>query len=570
MNSTPISSSANLCDDVWPPGFRFHPTDEELVLYYLKRKICRRKLKLDIIAEVDVYTREPDELPELASLKNRDRQWFFFSPRDRKYPNGSRANRATRQGYWKATGKDRTISCNSRNVGIKKTLVFYRGRAPTGQRTDWVMHEYVLEEDELKMCQNIHDYYVIYKLFKKSGSGPKNGEQYGAPFREEDWADDEFVKTTSKLDIVPGDHNVDEVPPADSCRNTQVDPSLVDVEELLNDIVDDQAPLPVNLDDFERALTQFLGEEETHSTVINGSIEDPEYFEPLMTNYPGFQQDNLDSSFIAGQSWDATEAASTARSAFTGYPELLDLQFPEEDFLEMDDLLRTRPVQFPPPSDRISGNAQLREDDGFDLFNDSELFLDDFTPNNQTVNAALHQRPQENGFVCQSPNYGPTSGNEMLNFGANNCIHNSTEEYRGTMPLPATGVAYADVSTSIASQPYQNQNSKQNEESQTWLSSTLWSFLEAMPASPASAAESVMVNKAFLRMSSFSRVRMNSKSTITSSAGRAPDIISARSVGGRVKGFFLLSFLAALLVVVCVFIGSHSSVFGKLRCRMDL
>jgi hypothetical protein len=30
-------------------------------------------------------------------------------------------------------------------------------------------------------------------VFKKSGPGPKNGEQYGAPFREEDWADDNVV-----------------------------------------------------------------------------------------------------------------------------------------------------------------------------------------------------------------------------------------------------------------------------------------------------------------------------------------------------------------------------------------
>lgn len=39
----------------FPPGFRFHPTDEELILYYLKRKICRRRLKLDMIGETDVY-----------------------------------------------------------------------------------------------------------------------------------------------------------------------------------------------------------------------------------------------------------------------------------------------------------------------------------------------------------------------------------------------------------------------------------------------------------------------------------------------------------------------------------
>lgn len=47
----------------WPPGFRFHPTDEELVLYYLKRKVCRRRIRLPMIGDVDVYKWEPWELP---------------------------------------------------------------------------------------------------------------------------------------------------------------------------------------------------------------------------------------------------------------------------------------------------------------------------------------------------------------------------------------------------------------------------------------------------------------------------------------------------------------------------
>ncbi|XP_022893870.1 NAC domain-containing protein 86-like isoform X2 [Olea europaea var. sylvestris] len=161
-----------------PPGFRFHPTDEELVAYYLKRKINGQRIDLEIIPEVDLYKCEPWDLPGKSLLPSKDLEWFFFSPRDRKYPNGSRTNRATKAGYWKATGKDRKVSSQTRAVGMKKTLVYYGGRAPHGTRTDWIMHEYRLDERECENANGLQEAYALCRVFKKSLNSPKIGDQY--------------------------------------------------------------------------------------------------------------------------------------------------------------------------------------------------------------------------------------------------------------------------------------------------------------------------------------------------------------------------------------------------------
>jgi len=74
--------------------------------------------------------------------------WYFFSHKDKKYPTGTRTNRATAVGFWKATGRDKAIYTAARRIGMRKTLVFYKGRAPHGQKSDWIMHEYRLELDD--------------------------------------------------------------------------------------------------------------------------------------------------------------------------------------------------------------------------------------------------------------------------------------------------------------------------------------------------------------------------------------------------------------------------------------
>uniref|UniRef100_A0A0D3HFX7 NAC domain-containing protein n=1 Tax=Oryza barthii TaxID=65489 RepID=A0A0D3HFX7_9ORYZ len=123
-----------------PPGFRFHPTDEELVGYYLRKKVASQKIDLDVIRDVDLYRIEPWDLQGYEEQS----EWYFFSYKDRKYPTGTRTNRATMTGFWKATGRDKAVRERSRLIGMRKTLVFYKGRAPNGHKTDWIEEGWVV------------------------------------------------------------------------------------------------------------------------------------------------------------------------------------------------------------------------------------------------------------------------------------------------------------------------------------------------------------------------------------------------------------------------------------------
>uniref|UniRef100_A0A5B7AWW2 Putative NAC transcription factor 29-like n=1 Tax=Davidia involucrata TaxID=16924 RepID=A0A5B7AWW2_DAVIN len=147
------------------PGFRFHPTEEELLDFYLKNMIFGKKMRFDIIGFLNIYHHDPWDLPGLARIG--EREWYFFVPRDRKHGSGGRPNRTTEHGFWKATGSDRKILrlSDQRMIGQKKTLVFYRGRAPRGSKTDWVMNEYRLPD----ICSLPKDI-VLCKIYRKATS----------------------------------------------------------------------------------------------------------------------------------------------------------------------------------------------------------------------------------------------------------------------------------------------------------------------------------------------------------------------------------------------------------------
>ncbi|KAJ8534841.1 hypothetical protein K7X08_016569 [Anisodus acutangulus] len=148
--------------------------------YYLKKKVANEKIDLDVIQEVDLNKLEPWDILEKCKIGSTPQNdWYFFSHKDKKYPTGTRTNRATVAGFWKATGRDKVIYSNSRRIGMRKTLVFYKSRAPHGQNSDWIMHEYRLDDhiNDIHSCTIVcnvamgestqEEGWVVCRIFKK-------------------------------------------------------------------------------------------------------------------------------------------------------------------------------------------------------------------------------------------------------------------------------------------------------------------------------------------------------------------------------------------------------------------
>ncbi|XP_041025085.1 NAC domain-containing protein 90-like [Juglans microcarpa x Juglans regia] len=142
-------------DDL-PPGFRFYPTEEELISFYLHNKLEGSREDLNrvmdrVIPLLDIYESNPWDLPQFSGdlCYGDPEQWFFFIPRQESEARGGRPRRLTTIGYWKATGSPNYVySSKNRIIGVKRTMVFYHGRAPNGRKSEWKMNEYKAIEGE--------------------------------------------------------------------------------------------------------------------------------------------------------------------------------------------------------------------------------------------------------------------------------------------------------------------------------------------------------------------------------------------------------------------------------------
>ncbi|CAL0321582.1 unnamed protein product [Lupinus luteus] len=148
-----------------PVGYRFCPTDEELVIHYLKRKVFAEPLPGSVISDFDVFHTVPWNLPG----DSKERRYFFSNRKGHVCGNISKV--AIGSGYWKSIGKEKQIvSSESRQViGMRKTLIFSKGKCSNETRTRWFMHE-------LRLAGSAATFYpfqmpaadfAVYRVFQK-------------------------------------------------------------------------------------------------------------------------------------------------------------------------------------------------------------------------------------------------------------------------------------------------------------------------------------------------------------------------------------------------------------------
>ncbi|XWS52829.1 hypothetical protein CRYUN_Cryun11dG0105800 [Craigia yunnanensis] len=159
-------------------GFRFFPIEEELVSFYLRNQLEGKRQEMHLVIPVlNIYDVEPWELPKLAGelCKGDTEQWFYFTPRQEREARGGRPNRTTASGYWKATGSPSYVySSDDRVIGMKKTMVFYKGQAPSGRKTKWKMNEYraieAVANPSAAATPELRHEFSLYRVYVVSGS----------------------------------------------------------------------------------------------------------------------------------------------------------------------------------------------------------------------------------------------------------------------------------------------------------------------------------------------------------------------------------------------------------------
>ncbi|XP_074293539.1 NAC domain-containing protein 37-like [Silene latifolia] len=144
-----------------PVGYKFEPTKELLVGYFLNKRLSNQPLDPcynDVIMDFDVYSNHPAKIMTLTKRKVEEdgfQQGYFFSPLT-KYSktnkNGKNINRLIpSHGTWSEKAGTKTIRYQNEVIGIHKYYKFNPDSKSKGNvlnKDAWMMHEYSVSDNQ--------------------------------------------------------------------------------------------------------------------------------------------------------------------------------------------------------------------------------------------------------------------------------------------------------------------------------------------------------------------------------------------------------------------------------------
>ncbi|PIA46212.1 hypothetical protein AQUCO_01500022v1 [Aquilegia coerulea] len=152
------------------PGYRFHPTEQQILSYYLSNKNKNPTTQSSIPEINDLYNYDPYDLVENDSFPygygGNKKHWYYFTILNRK---GSLVKRKSKAGFWKRKCKPRNVLCGNDKEGIllgtKTSFVFYKRDSSSSSRrccrTNWIMIEYALVDHQM-------DFFVLCRVYLKT------------------------------------------------------------------------------------------------------------------------------------------------------------------------------------------------------------------------------------------------------------------------------------------------------------------------------------------------------------------------------------------------------------------
>ncbi|WCJ41377.1 NAC domain containing protein 3 [Euphorbia peplus] len=221
-------------------GFRFNPTDEELIEILHCKASSQEMSCLNFITHINIYDHEPHLLPWIKTRAvGKDERYYYYKREN------ENSREVAGKGWWKATSHVKKVYVNDNFVGMKRPLTFHRYRDHHGNRsnavkTNWIMHEYTLLSNPTE-----------WRLCKLKYKGKPSLQEEMENIRESQNSSRHDFEAVKSIETVPSISNADQQQDLLVTNNNNnhewssnyvIDDPYIDTTHYLQDSIEDQFP----------------------------------------------------------------------------------------------------------------------------------------------------------------------------------------------------------------------------------------------------------------------------------------------------------------------------------------